>query len=137
MNQKDFQLYLDVTIDVLSQKNLKAIDTLKNFLRSSPSPKDTEQILLAGILYFAKHDTATFTWLIDQQDHLRPEINILISTQKLVTDRLIHQGWVHGRDFQMEDSKTLMINRKSAVDLSECCSQHELLLIQTTLKIMR
>lgn len=135
MKIKEFQVYLDVTIDVLKRKNLSAITPLKNFLQSCPSPKHREQILLAGILHFARHDRHIFSWTLDHQEHFLPELDILAATRKLAISRLNTQGWVQGRDFQMPAKNLLVLRGKSIAMLSDLFDQHELLLINRILTV--
>lgn len=135
MEKREFQFYLDVTIDVLRRKNLSAITPLKNFLQSSPSPRYCEQILMEGILHFARHDRDIFIWLIEHQEYFMPELNILSATRKLTISRLNNQGWIQGKDFQIPSKNLLVLRGKSITMLTDLFCQHELLLINRILTV--
>ena len=135
MDRNDFQLHLEIAIDVLGKQNVAAIRPLKEFLCSIPSPKQIEQVLATAVLHFAADNQAVFAWIITNQNLLAPEIDLLAFTKGLITSRLRNRGWTQGQDFQLEQNSVLFMNQALVNTLTDCFSQSERILVSAVLII--
>lgn len=135
MEDNDFQCSLDIVICVLKEKDIPALNKVKDFLYSLPSRKQTEQALAEAILYFAQHDTSVFDWIIGHQSSFSPEIDLFAFTRTLVRKRLCEKGWVQGRDFWFDMQSILHMGKALKLHFFDYFSQGELLLVVKMLVI--
>ena len=133
--ENDFQRSLDIVICVLKEKDINTLTTVKEFLHSLPSLKQTEQALASAILYFAQHDRQVFDWIITHQDGLRPELDLFAFTRALVRSRLCEKGWVQSRDFWFDLHNVLRMHPLLKTHFPDYFSRSEWLLVKTMIDL--
>lgn len=133
MKPKDFQLHLEIAIDVLSKKDIAVIPPLKNFLCSMSSSKQIEQVLGAAVLHFAENDQSVFEWIITHQDLLVPELDLSVFAKGLIVSRLENCGCLQGENPLAVRNTVFCKSQALLTGLADCFSQDELLLIRNIL----
>ncbi|MBT9312956.1 hypothetical protein [Leptothoe kymatousa] len=131
----DFQRSLDIVVCVFKEKDITALNKVKDFLYSLPSPRETEEALAAAVLYFAKHDQQVFEWIIINQASLSPELDLFAYTRNLVRTRLIGAGWLQGKDFWFDLHSLLFNNELLKYQFVDYFRQDELALVKVMLQI--
>lgn len=135
MKQDNFQRSLDIVVCVLREKDIAALNKVKDFLYSLPSPRQTEQALASAVLYCAQYDQQVFDWIILHQASLSPELDLFAFTRNLVSSRLFAEGWIQNRDFLFDLQSLLITNRLLDLKFRDYFNQGELVLISAILKI--
>ncbi len=145
MQRKDFQPSLEVAISVLAEKDVGAIQKLKDFLQSLPNPKQVEKTLVEAVLHLAQQDLESFNWLIEHQAVLSPELNLTDFTRRLAVKRLRAsatatadpsvRGWMQDKDVIVHPKAVWTLSRPVLEALTACLSPAELRLVKAILPI--
>lgn len=135
MEDNDFQCSLDIVICVLKEKDIPALNKVKDFLYALPSRKQTEQVLALATLHFAQYDKSVFDWIIAHQASLSPELDLFTFVRTLVRARLCEKGWVQGRDFWFDLQSILRMSQSLRIHFFDYFNRGELALVRTILVI--
>jgi hypothetical protein len=103
----DYQLYVDLAVDIFKSQNQALIIHLKNFLAYLASPIDIESIFQSAIEQLAITDEQSCRWILCNPDYLLPEIDLIEVAKDMTKIVLNNQGFVCGQDFEFQSNGKL------------------------------
>lgn len=131
----NYDIHIELAVDVFKSQNPTLIVSLKNFLTVLPNAKCVEEVLTGAIYKLAKTEPDACRWLLRNSYYLKPEVDLVELARSLALIKLEMQGFVLNQDFTFEPNSRLQITEQAKSRLLLENSAGDRLILEEILQI--